>query len=187
MFRSRARNPEVFEISDCGLVRGSRNKTRQQTNGHSVSKKTSARKHTKRKDPPSVPAASILRHNPPLEWAGLKNLDSSSEDLANIYIWLLEIAADFESGLCSRGIMQGLFAVPIHNVAGELLAYCGIDLDEHSEARLKFPPKYDSSIDLFNIHREPSFVATYEKNQNNRLHRRLQSLLHHPRSRTTQS
>jgi len=55
--------------------------------------------------------------------------------------------------------------VPIHNLDGNLLAYCGIALDEHSESRLKFPPadKYNPSLDLFNLHRaieDPLYIET---------------------------
>ena len=51
-------------------------------------------------------------------------------------------------------MMQGRYAVPIHNIDGQLLAYCGINLGDDGKG-LKFPPadKYDPSIDLFNLHR----------------------------------
>jgi len=173
---------DTFGITDCEFERDSRKNKRKKTNGNGVSRVSNRKKqpatngskvnhasttapkreHT---DSPNDSEAIELQHNPSLDWPGLKNLDSESEDLANLYVWLPEIAEDFEAGLCSRGMMQGRFAVPIHNIDGELLAYCGIDLEEHSESRLKFPPadKYDPSLDLFNLHRatkDPLYIET---------------------------
>lgn len=156
---------EAFEITDCELDPHSRRKKTPKANRQAVAKVATPKKHQAGAGDKTEAGRPTLRHNPPLEWAGLKNLDPADESLANIYIWLPEIATDFESGLCSRGMMKGRFAVPIHNIDGELLAYCGIDLEEHSASRLKFPPadKYDPSLDLFNLHRaikDPLYIET---------------------------
>ena len=106
-------------------------------------------------DEPALEDETELRHNPPLSWPGLKNLNSKDECLSELGLFLPELAEEFESGLYTgSGFLQGRYAVPIHNMRGELLAYCGYALTEDAE-RLKFPPrdKYDPTIDLFNLHR----------------------------------
>ncbi len=56
----------------------------------------------------------------------------------------------FEAGYCSRGIMAGRLAVPIHSATGELLAYAGWSLEGEG---WKLPPKFDSELELYNLHR----------------------------------
>ena len=161
---------EAFEITDCELEKRTKRKKKKKTNGKAKGKGDAKREPKSSQEEPqaadepepdseeedelALEDETELRHNPPLTWEGLKNLDSTNESLSELSLWLPEIAPEFEAGLCSRGMMAGRFAVPIHNTEGELLAYCGIAVDESKE-RLKFPPsdKYDPSIDLFNLHR----------------------------------
>jgi DNA primase len=56
----------------------------------------------------------------------------------------------FEAGYCSRGMMAGHLAVPIHSPTGELLAYAGWSLEGKG---CKFPPKFDRQRELYNLHR----------------------------------
>ena len=154
---------EAFDITDCGLESVSKRKKKRKTNGSKEPEEetTPEEVYEVNDDTPEVEkqAASEedteLRENPALEWEGLKNLDPSDEGLSEAYLFLPEIAKEFDYGLCSKGMMKGRFAVPIHNIDGELLAYCGIAIDDETKPRLKFPPsdKYDPAIDLFNLHR----------------------------------
>ena len=51
-----------------------------------------------------------------------------------------------------KGSMQGRCVIPIHNGAGELLAYAGRSIDG-SEPRYKFPSGFHKSLELYNLHR----------------------------------
>ena len=50
------------------------------------------------------------------------------------------------------GILSGRLVIPIHNAAGELVAYCGRSLNG-SEPRYRFPAGFAKSAVLFNLHR----------------------------------
>jgi DNA primase len=50
------------------------------------------------------------------------------------------------------GILSGRLVIPIHNAAGELVAYCGRSLNG-SEPRYRFPSGFAKSAVLFNLHR----------------------------------
>jgi DNA primase len=51
-----------------------------------------------------------------------------------------------------KGSMQGRCVIPIHNGAGELVAYAGRAIDGE-EPRYKFPAGFHKSLELFNLHR----------------------------------
>jgi len=53
---------------------------------------------------------------------------------------------------CGYGLMSGLLAIPIHDEAGRLVAYCGRSLDGR-EPRYRFPAGFPKSQVLFNFHR----------------------------------
>jgi hypothetical protein len=62
-----------------------------------------------------------------------------------------EIAADFGIGFFSgKGSMVNRIVIPIHNRAGELVAYAGRSIDE-SEPKYKFPNGFRKSLELFNL------------------------------------
>jgi len=50
------------------------------------------------------------------------------------------------------GFLRGRIVIPIHNVAGELVAYAGRSVDS-SEPKYLFPPGFRKSAELFNLHR----------------------------------
>jgi DNA primase len=61
----------------------------------------------------------------------------------------------FGLGYCSRGILKGRLAIPIHNDKGELVAYAGRwpgDPPE-GEGKYKLPPGLQKHLVLFNFHR----------------------------------
>jgi DNA primase len=72
-----------------------------------------------------------------------------------------ETAAHFRVGFfAGRGSMAGRVVIPIHNQAGELVAYAGRAIDD-TEPKYKFPAGFHK-IELWNLHRvlalEPSRV-----------------------------
>jgi DNA primase catalytic core len=92
-----------------------------------------------------------IRTPAPLDFT-LRGIDYTHPYLAARGI-LPSTAADFGLGyyqgprLCS-----GRLVIPIHNVRGELVAYCGRALDG-SAPRYRFPPGFAKSQVLFNFHR----------------------------------
>ena len=63
-----------------------------------------------------------------------------------------ETCAQFGAGFAPKGIMRGRLAIPIHDRAGTLLAYCGRALNDESPA-LIFPNGFDPRGAIFNAHR----------------------------------
>jgi len=67
-----------------------------------------------------------------------------------------EAVAEFGLGYCSRGVMAGRICIPIHDAAGQLVAYAGRwpgeELPEDVE-RYRLPAKFEKSRVLFNLHR----------------------------------
>ena len=68
-----------------------------------------------------------------------------------------ETVATFGIGYSKRGMMRGRIAIPIHNEAGELVAYAGRWAGEgeppEKEGKYKLPPKFRKSLVLYNLHR----------------------------------
>ncbi len=67
-----------------------------------------------------------------------------------------ETIIDFGIGLCSKGTMNGLIAIPIHNLKGEVMAYAGRypakELPEGIQ-KYKLPAGFKKSQELFNCDR----------------------------------
>lgn len=63
-----------------------------------------------------------------------------------------ETCAQFGAGFAPKGIMRGRFAIPIHDRAGALLAYCGRAVKDESPS-LIFPNGFDPRGAIFNAHR----------------------------------
>jgi DNA primase len=61
----------------------------------------------------------------------------------------------FGLGFCSGGSMSGRIVIPIHNAAGELVAYAGRWPGEppEGEPKYKLPAGFRKSVELFNLHR----------------------------------
>jgi DNA primase len=62
----------------------------------------------------------------------------------------------FGLGFCSRGIMRGRIAIPIHNEKGELVAYAGRAIDEQrakGEGKYKLPTGFHKGHVVYNLHR----------------------------------
>ena len=57
-----------------------------------------------------------------------------------------------------KGTMHDRIVIPVHNAAGELVAYAGRSIDG-TEPRYKFPPGFRKSLELFNLHRVKGELA----------------------------
>jgi len=67
----------------------------------------------------------------------------------------LETVIDFGLGYCTKGVMQGHIAIPIHNVKGEVVAYAGRWPGEPPEGteKYKLPKGFAKSQEVFNLDR----------------------------------
>lgn len=95
----------------------------------------------------------VVEANPPLKFQ-LKNLNHDHPYFAERGIELATINY-FGLGFCSKGLMAGRVAIPIHNQAGELVAYAGRWPGDPPEGEAKYtlPPGFKKSLVLFNFHR----------------------------------
>ena len=91
--------------------------------------------------------------NPPLTFE-LQSLDPEHEYLKARGL-TPETVKEFGLGFCSKGMMAGRIAIPIHNERGELVAYSGRTVEDPSEEnpKYKLPPKFKKSQVVFNLHR----------------------------------
>ncbi len=90
----------------------------------------------------------------PQEERGLRPLDylQASHEAVQALGVSAETCAHFGAGYAPKGIMRGRLAIPIHDRAGNLLAYCGRAVKEESPA-LIFPNGFDPRGAIFNAHR----------------------------------
>jgi DNA primase len=75
-----------------------------------------------------------------------------------------ETIAHFGLGVADRGTMKGRLAIPIHDVAGELVAYAGrwVGKDEdlpEGEGKYKLPANFHKSLEVYNLNRIPRWDA----------------------------
>jgi DNA primase len=94
--------------------------------------------------------------NPPLKFQ-LKNLQHEHPYLKERGV-SMETAIDFGLGFFAgdKGLMVGRVAIPIHNVAGDLMAYAGrwAGTPPNAETeKYRLPPNFRKSLELFNVDR----------------------------------
>jgi DNA primase len=72
-----------------------------------------------------------------------------------------ETIATFELGFCSKGLLRGYAAIPIHNTEGDLVAYAGRwpGTPENGKGKYKLPEGFRKSVELFNYHRASASEA----------------------------
>ena len=102
-----------------------------------------------------VPRAShrdpVASENPPLRFA-LQYVDRTHPYLRSRGLTPQTIHT-FGLGLYTgKGLLSGRIVIPIHNAAGELIAYAGRAIDGQ-EPRYRFPAGFRKSLVLFNLHR----------------------------------
>lgn len=91
--------------------------------------------------------------NPPLD-KPLRDLNPDHPYLVERGLTVPTIKT-FGLGHCVRGLMRGRIAVPIHDEAGQLVAYAGraVDSAGPDESRYRLPDGFKKSLVLFNLHR----------------------------------
>lgn len=99
---------------------------------------------------PQAEEESLPTENPPLTFT-LKTLDPHHESLTSLGLQASTIEL-FEAGYCSKGLLKGRLAIPIHNGEGDLVAYVGLTLDGEAP-RYLFPPKFHAALEVMNLHR----------------------------------
>ena len=76
-----------------------------------------------------------------------------------------EVATTFGMGFCTRGLMRNRIAIPIHNAAGELVAFTGrwaLESDPpENENKYKLPKGFHKGLELYNLHRALAFEKRY--------------------------
>jgi len=92
-----------------------------------------------------------IRANQPLSFNKLKNIEYDHEALTARALFA-DTAEHFGVGYCTRGIMRGKIAIPIHNAEGGLLAYAGVSVDDPTEP-YKWPDSFQKELEIYNIHR----------------------------------
>ena len=93
--------------------------------------------------------------NTPLTFQ-LKNLDPEHAFFKDRGIETTTVE-HFGLGLCSKGIMKGRIAIPIHDELGQLVAYCGQAVKEEQiekGAKYKMPGNFKKPAVVYNLHRQ---------------------------------
>jgi len=94
--------------------------------------------------------------NPPLTFQ-LKSLTPNHEFFIERGI-SKETVEHFGLGFCTKGMMNGRIAIPIHNEQGQLVAYCGRAVTQEqieNEGKYKQPPNFVKTAVVYNLHRQP--------------------------------
>lgn len=131
-------------------------------------------KHPETTSPPKTKGAELIKEEKPAESTGqseetsanalvnpalpfeLKSLVADHEFFSQREI-APETAKHFGLGFCSRGMMAGRIAIPIHNDAGELVAYCGRAVNKEQiekDGKYKLPPKFHKLAVVYNLNRQ---------------------------------
>lgn len=93
--------------------------------------------------------------NKPLTFE-LKGLNSNHALLRRVKVLTLETIKHFGLGFCTKGLLAGWVAIPIHNKESQLVAYIGRAVNPtqaEAEGKYKVPPGFRKSLEVFNLHR----------------------------------
>jgi DNA primase len=100
----------------------------------------------------------VASENPPLSFA-LQYIDATHPYLTSRGV-TRESIRTFGIGLYTgKGLLRGRIVIPIHNAAGELVAYAGRAIDGQ-EPKYRFPAGFRKSLVLFNLHRAKAAKAS---------------------------
>lgn len=71
-----------------------------------------------------------------------------------------ETIKTFGLGYCKKGIMAGRIAIPVHNLAGEIVGYAGRWPGDPPEDKPKYklPDGFRKSLEVFNVHRAATAI-----------------------------
>lgn len=100
------------------------------------------------------------KRNPTFVERGLKSIDLDRHAEAIVSLGLEpETVTAFGAGVCSKGMMRGRLAFPLHNTGGELIAYTGFKLDKASDGPTWLLPKdFDPSLELIGFYAIPDRI-----------------------------
>jgi DNA primase len=107
-------------------------------------------------DPTPVPEpveSEEITGNKPLKFA-LTKLDPAHKYLRDRGL-SKETIATFGLGYCSKGLLRGYIAIPIHSTGGELVAYAGRwpGTPPVGKGKYKLPEGFKKSLEVFNLNR----------------------------------
>ena len=102
-------------------------------------------------EPPPAANEATPAENLPLAFT-LKTLDPNHHDLAGLEL-RAETIERLGAGYCTKGLLKGRLAIPIHSGCGDLLAYAGLAVQDGDTPRYLFPPKFHPALEVFNLHR----------------------------------
>jgi DNA primase len=115
-----------------------------------IDKKTDGKEKPKAEEP-SEPKIKFGK-NPPLKFAGLKNLDPEHSFFKQNN-FSKEIVKYFEAGFFTgKGIMKNRVAIPIHDFDGVLVGYAG-QKPIKSRVEYKFAENFRPDFEIYNIHK----------------------------------
>lgn len=66
----------------------------------------------------------------------------------------------FGAGFAGKGILRGRLAIPIHDLNGELVGYCGRAVKDDQTPLLAFHKEFQPSLYVFNLHRAEGQITT---------------------------
>jgi len=98
-----------------------------------------------------APCIEETGENKPLEFT-LKNLQPDHAYLSQRGL-SPETIQTFGLGFCTKGIQKDRIAIPIHNAAGQIVAFAGRALTDAAPEKYQFPKGFKKSLELFNLHR----------------------------------
>ncbi len=173
-FVARMENATVVEAATtlaeiCGIPIDTITKEAPAKREHERSPKASRRPKTARETPDTeetTSPAETSHHEPPVKPDGPINPPLTFAlklDPTHPYLGERGIGADlatlFGLGYCSRGMMKGRIAIPLHDAEGQLVAYAGRWPGEEGwpdgQSKYLLPLGFEKSRVLFNLHRVP--------------------------------
>lgn len=96
-----------------------------------------------------------LSENKPLTFE-LKGFNANHPFLRREKGLTAETIKHFGLGFCTKGLLAGWLAIPVHNREGQLVAYIGRSVNPtqaEAEGKYKIPPGFHKSLEVFNLHR----------------------------------
>lgn len=74
---------------------------------------------------------------------------------------------EFGLGFCTKGLLAGWIAIPVHNIEGEIVAYIGRAINNTQaelDGKYKIPPGFKKTLEIYNLHRvlkEPEAIEKH--------------------------
>lgn len=135
----------ICQIDLAPPKRGKRDVKSSAKGGKTSSQQTKKKPKRKAKKPeePNPPLSFSLQLDPEHEYGASRALSP-------------DVIRQLEMGFCSRGMMSGRWCAPVHNAAGEVVAYVGRYAAEpvpDKVEKYRLPKGFRKDLVLFNLHR----------------------------------